>query len=49
VTAKFSGDAQNYEPIPDMTATLTIKPAPLTLVAEDKTSVYGEQLAGAHV
>jgi hypothetical protein len=46
VTAKFSGDAQNYEPIPDMTATLTIKPAPLTLVAEDKTSVYGEQLVG---
>jgi hypothetical protein len=29
-----------------MTATLTIKPAPLTLVAEDKTSVYGEQLVG---
>ena len=26
VTAKFSGDATNYEPIPDMTATLTITP-----------------------
>ena len=29
VTAKFSGDGQNYEPIDDMTATLTISDAPL--------------------
>ena len=29
VTAKFTGDAANYEAIPDMTATLTIMPAGL--------------------
>ena len=37
VTAHFSGDSRNYEPIPDMKATLTILPVSTELFFQDKT------------
>ena len=42
VTVKFSGN-ENYGDIEDLTATLTINKAALTIKANDKTIIYGEQ------
>lgn len=44
VTAHFIGDTRNYEPIPDMTATLSIVPASTELYFQDKTvnKTYGD-------
>ncbi|MCI1735532.1 MAG: leucine-rich repeat protein [Bacilli bacterium] len=40
VTASFSGDSLNYEPIPDKTANLVINKASLTLSLSGKSVVY---------
>jgi len=42
ITATFAGDADNYNSIADMTAELTILPAPLTVTAANTIRKYGE-------
>jgi uncharacterized repeat protein (TIGR02543 family) len=45
-TAQFTiPDPDNFNAIPDMTATLTVTPAPITLTADDKSTDFGETLA----
>jgi hypothetical protein len=42
VTAVFTGDSNNYNAIPNKSATLTITKAPATLDIANKSSVYGQ-------
>lgn len=47
ITAHFEGDSNNYQPVPDMTATLTIEPRPVPIPEGYNDLVYnGEEQYG---
>lgn len=44
VVATLEGDTENYELVPEQTAKLTINKRPITITAQNQTSVYGSEV-----